>query len=332
MRIFYIPSGFPRIYHHIDRCIIQSLRACGHTVTWGSHFKGIGPLTFMIHRFQPHVVLTTVGFLLPEELLSWLEEKQIHRAIWFTEDPHYMDTTVTLASRYDVVFSIEENAVNEYKKRGHLHAYHVPLAADVHTFVPSQEEIKKEFDLCLIGYPYENRKQLISHILEHTTYSIFLGGDEWRQFFGQEKHQARVTIEPYIAPKDTVSYFHRSSIILNPQRPHDLSMNENTLNIEAYNVNNRTFDLAACQAFQLLSYRDRLPFGMKEHTHLALYKNEEDCLKKIDYYLQRPKARQKLCQAAYDTIQSFHTYKHRAETISTILSTAYSLVEQDSLF
>lgn len=322
MKILYIPSGFPRIYHYIDRSIIKTLTEAGHIVKSYSHFKGLAPLKFLVNRFKPDLMLTTVGFLMPVEITDWLRTKGIKTVAWFTEDPYYMDTTSTLASSYDYIFTIEKAAIEVYRNGGHHRVYLLSLAADTEVF-HMDERAEPIYDLCLIGYPYENRKKLVHYLLEHTNYTLLLGGDEWYEEITAWKDDPRITWKSWISPEDTVRYFHQSRIVLNPQRPHNLEMNENSKNIPALSVNNRTFDIASCGSFQLISWKENLPAHMKEDTHLVMYRDEQDCLDKIKYYMEHPHERKIICATAKETVMHYHTYAHRMHTMMETIQNSH---------
>ncbi|MDN4523618.1 CgeB family protein [Fictibacillus fluitans] len=316
MNILYIPSGFPRIYFYIDNNIVNQIKAAGHICTVFSHFKGMDALRLIINRFKPDLVLTSVSFLLPSEMAVYIKSQKIPSAVWLTEDPFYMDSTLKLAEHYDYLFTIEKSAIPYYFEKGHHQTYYLPLGTDPATF--TSFDVKKMYDVCLIGFPYPDRIELINHITRESDLSLLLVGDEWMDILNNEQKQ-RVTIKTWTLPENAAKCYQQAHIALNPQRPHQLEINENSVQVPANSVNNRTFDLAACGVFQLLSSKKVLPLHMTENEELVFYENKEDCLNKIQFYLTHPHEAMAIAEKAKATVLKFHTFKHRIQEMLRII-------------
>jgi len=122
MKILFISSDYSGIYDHFEAWILRELKK-KHEVNVFQIKSGLRVLQPLTKSFKPEVAITLVGFKLPARMIHWLKQQQIKTAVWFTEDPYYMDQTAELSRYYDFVFTIDTAALEFYEKNGHKHAY-----------------------------------------------------------------------------------------------------------------------------------------------------------------------------------------------------------------
>ena len=61
--------------------------------------------------------------------------------------------------------------------------------------------------------------------------------------------------------------------------------------------NPRTFEIIAGSNFELCDFRDEADdFGLLDGEHFSLYQDIEDCIRKIDYYLNNDEIRNRIAQ------------------------------------
>ncbi|MER3424859.1 MAG: hypothetical protein C4293_18200, partial [Nitrospiraceae bacterium] len=79
-------------------------------------------------------------------------------------------------------------------------------------------------------------------------------------------------------------------------------------------VNPRTFELAACAAFQFVDQRSLLPevFASEE---IAAFRHQDDLPAHIRAWLHEPEARTAMAQAARRRALNEHTYVHRMRSL-----------------
>jgi hypothetical protein len=77
----------------------------------------------------------------------------------------------------------------------------------------------------------------------------------------------------------------------------DIVLGRNSIqSVELY-FSNRTYLVLAAGGFHLTAYVPGLETMFRNHEHLVWYESLDDCLEKIDYYLQRPRLRQAIASA-----------------------------------
>src|SRR5262249_18833742 len=82
-------------------------------------------------------------------------------------------------------------------------------------------------------------------------------------------------------------------------------------------VNMRVFEAVACRS--LLLTNDLSDNGQAElfrdGVHLATYRDADDLVDKLAYYLKRERLREKIAEAGMAEAVSSHTYRHRMERV-----------------
>ncbi|MFD2879981.1 hypothetical protein ACFTAO_34770 [Paenibacillus rhizoplanae] len=71
----------------------------------------------------------------------------------------------------------------------------------------------------------------------------------------------------WVQPETAAKFYNGAKIVLNIHRPSAEKYNRNQSGIIATSINNRTFDAASCEAFQLTDYKKRAPPSVRgRHT------------------------------------------------------------------
>jgi spore maturation protein CgeB len=85
-------------------------------------------------------------------------------------------------------------------------------------------------------------------------------------------------------------------------------------------VNQRVFDIAACNQFFLSDYRAVLREIFPDCAKDISYRSIAEIQDKIDYYLLRPDERKDIAEYMYHVVKKEHTYMHRLDSMLDILS------------
>jgi spore maturation protein CgeB len=318
MKILFITSSYKGIYDYFEDWIVSELRK-NHEVEF-FHFKdGLSNLQLLTRKFNPEVALTLVGFKLPIQMVHWLKKQQVKTAVWFTEDPYFMDRTQLLSKYFDYVFTIDSAALEYYKNNGHLHAYQLPLAAEPHVFKPKVVETKYKSDICLVGFPYPDRVQFIQFLLQNTVYNIKVVGNWSNRLFRFRSNPKLMIHEGWVPPTVVADFYNGAKIVLNTLRPFNLKQNQNKLGIVGKSINNRTFDAAACGSFQLIQYKEDLQHYLIENEEIVSFKNNQELCQKIDYFLKSEEERQRIADNARKRVLREHTFEKRLEKMLELI-------------
>jgi spore maturation protein CgeB len=314
MKILFITSGFRSIYNFFEKSVLRAFHNAGHHCEPYTLNNGIKELKLMKQSFQPDLILAMAGLKISNPILEFLKQTKEKSAIWMTEDPYYMDWTIPLITYFDYIFTIDQAALEQYKRLGHPHVYHLPLGTDPEMYHSTLVSEEYTSDICLIGVPYSNRIELIDFLLKKTDYQIQLVGRGWGRYNYEWKKNLNLDLDlvnAWVKPETVVNYYNGSKIILNIHRPSDEKYNKNRNGIIAKSINNRTFDVASCEAFQLIDSKEELANYFEEGKEIISFQDNNDLLEKIHYYIANEKERKQIVQNARKRVLTSHTFQHR---------------------
>jgi spore maturation protein CgeB len=316
MKILFITSGFRAVYYFFEQSVVEAFQNAGHYCETFTLKNGLNALRLMNQSLQPDLILTMAGLKMSKPILEFLKQTNVKSAIWMTEDPYYMDWTLPLSTYFDYIFTIDQAALEQYKNLGHPHVYHLPLGTDTRVF--HSKPVSEEFtsDICLVGVPYSNRIELIEILLKRTDYRIQIVGRGW----GKHNHgwitnseRDLDLVNAWVKPETVVNYYNGSKIVLNIHRPFDEKYNKNRMGIMAKSINNRTFDAASCEAFQLIDSKEDLFNHFEEGKEIVSFQDKNDLLEKVHYYIAHDEERKQIAQQAKKRVLASHTFQHRID-------------------
>ncbi len=319
MKVFYITSGFQGIYDYIDHKIIYSIQASKHECCSASLFSGLNQIKENIMNFKPTLILTTVGYTFPPQLREWIQEREVPIALWLTEDPYYIDLTLPIIHKYNYIFTIDMAAYERYKEMNHKHVYYLPLGTDVEINKKRAENLDYATDICFIGSPYPNRIEMIKYLLDSTNYKMMIAGTEWEDILKGYSSRTNLTIFRWITPELASHYFSNAKINLNIHRPFDLEANSNSTGVIPKSVNNRTFDIAACQSFQLITPVLSLPSHFENKNEIVFFESNKELVDNVNYFLENEEVRQTIAKNSQNKVLRHYTIAHSLEIIFDIV-------------
>lgn len=318
MNILFITSGFRAVYTFFEQSIAAALQKAGHYCELFTPSSGLHSLALKQQSLQPDLILVMAGLKITGPMLDFIQKSRVKTAIWMTEDPYYMDWTVPLISYFDYIFTIDQAALMEYEQLGHPRVCHLPLGTDPDLFHPAAVSEEYRSDICLVGVPYSNRIELIEALLAGTAYRIQLVGRGWSRYYHEWQNNSNRNVElvnAWVWPETAANYYNGAKIVLNIHRPSAEKYNRNRAGIIATSINNRTFDAASCEAFQLTDFRSGLRHQFEEGKQVVSYQDKHDLLQKIHYYMAHDDERKRIAEAARQQVLAAHTFEHRVHDL-----------------
>ena len=322
----------------IARYTVSALEQLGHRVTWIDHsphhgsYEAMEGLSDVRHRQllqgkfaellsqwslarvaedPPDLILALAQAPLTLPVLEHLRRKKFLTSMWFVENYRHLTYWQQVAGGYDYWFVIQRERCHEALRwAGARQVEYLPMAADpaVHRPMELTEEERHEFgaDVAFVGAGYANRRALLPRLIS-SEWTFKLWGNEW---------EGAAAVQPALqqggARVDTetcVKIFNATAINLN------LHSHVGTgFDPEGDFVNPRTFELAACRAFQLTDRRSLLP-DLFDPGQVATVADADGLVSRLRVWRQEPETRRAMAQAAYDRILKEHTYVHRMKTL-----------------
>ncbi len=263
-----------------------------------------------VESFEPDLVLCLAQAPLNRQALARLRKDGIPTAMWFVEDYRLFTYWRAFAPYYDLFAVIQKEPFSaELAAAGVSNALYLPLAAqpDLHRPLELSPAEKKRFgsELSFMGAGYPNRRAAFRHFARR---DFKIWGTEWDddsvlaplvQMKGQR-----------ISTEDAVRIFNAASINLNLHS----SIRADQLVSNGDFVNPRTFEIAACGAFQLVDKRALMP-DLFADNELASFASFEELQDKISYFVSRPEERAAYAERGRARVLADHTYARRMRTL-----------------
>jgi spore maturation protein CgeB len=258
-----------------------------------------------VESFEPDLVLCLAQAPLNRATLHRLQRDNVATAMWFVEDYRVFTYWRAFAPCYDFFFTIQKDPFLELLQTEGARGFYLPLAAlpSFHRPVSLDAAQTRRYgaDISFVGAGYPNRRLAFRQL---TAFNFKIWGSDWdgESLLAAHIQNGGARIEPETA----VNIFNATRVNLNLHS----SLRPEVLIGHGDFVNPRTFELAACQAFQLVDARDLLPdlFAPEE---LAIFHSMEELRGAIVHYLAHPRERLAMAEKARERVLAGHTYQHR---------------------
>ncbi len=320
----------------IARYVAAALEQLGHRVSWYDHslhaqsyelfgsvqsprnrqvLQGhfgelLGQLTLArVAEDPPDLVLAMAQAPLSLGILQQLRKRKFLTAMWFVENFRHLTYWQQVAGGYDYWFVIQRGACHDaLRAAGARQVSYLPMAADpaVHQPISLSQAERQEFgaDLSFVGAGYANRRELLPTLIS-PQWTFKLWGNEWDG--GDAVRSILQRQGQRIDTETCMKIFNASTINLNLH-----SHTGRGFDPEGDFVNPRTFELAACGAFQLMDRRTLLP-DLFTPGEMATVAEPATLPREITRWLHDAAARDAMREAARTRVLQDHTYRHRVE-------------------
>jgi spore maturation protein CgeB len=324
----------------IARYTVSALEQLGHRVSWIDHSPHLASYELMAglneprHRAMlqsrladllgqltiariaedpPDVILALAQAPMSLPLLEHLRRKQFLTAMWFVENYRHLTYWQQVAAGYDHWFVIQQQSCEDaLRYAGARHVSYLPMAADpaVHRPVAltPDEQALLGADVSFVGAGYANRRDVLPHLITHE-WSFKLWGNEWDSdsvlSAVLQRQGARIDTET------CVKVFNATKVNINLH-----SWTGEGLDPDGDFVNPRTFELAACGAFQVVDRRTLLPEVFTKEQ-IVTCERPDDLAPRVGRWLRDDLGRQQAADAARQRVLAEHTYVHRMRQLLT---------------
>jgi len=299
--------------HHNSYKAFGSYRDPRHRLMMQDRFADVLSLSTITHLAEdpPDLVLALAQAPITLALLEHLRKKKFLTAMWFVENYRHLTYWQQLAAGYDFWFVIQQGECHEALKRaGARYVEYLPMAADpsIHRSLVLSHEEREEYgaDVSFVGAGYQNRRAILPRWLSDE-WTFKLWGNEWEGAADLatvlQRGGARIDTET------CMKVFSSTTINLNLH-----SCGGDSLDPHADFVNPRTFELAACGAFQLTDHRALMP-DLFTDREIVQFRHQDEVPNLIRRWLQDSDGRQAATEAARRRIVTQHTYAHRMKDL-----------------
>ncbi len=260
--------------------------------------------------FEPDLVLAMAQAPMTMQALKRFKSDGVTTAMWFVEDHNLFTYWKSFAPFYDVFAVIQKgDFFGKLMQIGQENTLYLPLAAqpDVHRPMELTAVDRRIWgaDLSFMGAGYPNRRLAFREFIDR---DFKIWGTQWE---GDHLLAPYVQLEGRrITSEECVKIFNATLINLNLHSSVEI---DELVSCGDF-VNPRTFEVAACGAFQLVDERSLLVDAFAP-DELATFSSLDDLKEKIDHYLAHPSERESIATRAKKRVLAEHTYAHRMQTL-----------------
>lgn len=263
-----------------------------------------------VETFQPDLVLAMAQAPLSLQALKRLRRDGVTTAMWFVEDHKLFPYWQAYAPHYDFFAIIQkEPFLSELGKIGVANALYLPMAAHpkVHKQLElsSSEQRKFGSDVSFMGAGYPNRRVALRECIG---LDFKLWGTEW---------DGDTALAPYVqmggarvSSEDCVKIFNATKVNINLHS----SIQAQELVTGGDFINPRTFEVAACGAFQVVDRRGLMAECFAE-DELATFEDMVEFRHMVRHFLAHPEERQEYARRGQERVLRDHTYAARMQTL-----------------
>ncbi|SFX83837.1 Spore maturation protein CgeB [Thermoactinomyces sp. DSM 45891] len=314
-RILFVNTGIQFPYGPIEQSIAKAISMITHhnlTINQGDDILRV------VQEFKPDLVMVLLGhngYL--AQKISLIRKSGIKTALWATDDPYFIDLSKEVATHYDYVFTIDTGCIRFYQKIGCQNVFHLPLATDPEVFRPMNVAPFYQSDICFVGSLYGARRiaffnSISSYLL---TKNVLLVGLYWDQIQNYSLLQNKIRLG-WTPGEEAARYYNGAKIVINLHREHNENLNY--FQVPALSINNRTFEVASCGSFQLTDIRPDLNEFYKPGLEIETFKDPNEFVNKIEYYLKNERERQRVKRNALKRTLRENTYEKRLRQLLDI--------------
>jgi spore maturation protein CgeB len=242
---------------------------------------------------------------------------------WFTDDHWRFDNfSKYWAPLFHWAATTDSQAPEKYKKIGYQNVIKTQWACNHFLYRPHASSFEYNFNVSFIGQPHGNRRQVIS-FLRNGGINVECFGYGWPKgsishedmirVFSQSKINMNLSKSSGMGFKGVAKIF----LVKQNERLQLVSPSKWGDNLRSLvgrfreQIKGRNFEIPGCRGFLVSGYADDLNEYYKLDEEIVCYKNNDDLVEKVRYYLSHEDEREKIAQLGYERTIGEHTYEKR---------------------
>jgi len=252
------------------------------------------------------------------------QEKGITTLNWFADDHfRFCNFSKYYAPLFDWVSTTDSQAVKKYHNKNVIKTQ---WACNHFLYKPSS--LEKIYDVSFVGQPHSDRRKIVNQIRK-AGINIKCWGNGWEagrvsqdemiKIFSQSKINLNLTKSSgNINFKALASVFLKKELnnslkLINPK--YWIPNLQSILDKKREQIKGRNFEIPGSGGFLLTSNADNLTDYYEDGKEIVIYKDINDMIDKIKYYLEHNEERESIAQAGYERTIREHTYEKRFNNI-----------------
>lgn len=258
-----------------------------------------------VEMFKPNCIIFEIGFKPSYEGLIKLRKKVEKIAGWWTMTTRWINIENRETTLYDAFFFFSNEFVNVAKEMGFV-AHYLPHAVNDYVFRKinlSPSDIKLlSCDLVFVGGWHRSRQRVIEFLAAEGI-DMRIYGPNWSKRCLFNPSILKTIKGKWLFGEELIKQYKAAKIVLNI----------NSWFLESWHgLNQRIFDVPACEAFLLTDYVREIEGFFKPGIEIETYSTIEELNDKIHFYLKHDLARERIARKGYERAQKLPTWRDRA--------------------
>jgi spore maturation protein CgeB len=284
-----------------------------------------------VHRQQPIDLFFSYfysSFARPETIEA-IRRRGIVTVNWYCNASYQFHLVEKIAPAYDFCLVPEKFRLDDYHRIG-AHPIYCQEAANPNFYQPYP--LRQEFDVSFVGAQYADRADYVRGLLDQGI-DVRVWGPGWRSLCPPESIARRawwegrrlkrkllgqryqdVVLPPTVCGEpltddEMVRLYSRSKISLgfsNVGETHSTGQPIKQIRL-------RDFEATMCGAFYMVEYMDELEEFYEIGTEIVCYRDEEDMVQQVMYFLSHDAEREAIRQAGHKRAINEHTWQRRLQ-------------------
>jgi spore maturation protein CgeB len=264
--------------------------------------------TAIAAEWRPDLAIAMAQAPTTEPALTRLRQLGTTSAFWFVENVRVLPYWREVCRDYDFFYAIQPGATLErIEEAGARRVAYLPMACDPAMHRPvtltAEERARYGSRVSFAGAPYLNRRHVLGTIAD-------LGFKVWGEGWESTALASHLGAPGRFGREEMLRIFSATDVNVNLHSADHVT----GLDPDADYVNPRTFELAACGAFQLVDRRDPLSELFKD-DELVTFRNAGELRELTKRFLADPDGRAGWSARARARVLAEHTYEHRVQQI-----------------
>lgn len=246
----------------------------------------------------------------PVQLRKITTEKKTITFNWFADDHWRFDNfSKRWAPCFTFVSTTDARALPKYEAMGYKNVLLSQWAANPRLYNRGDGVITH--DVTFVGQSYGDREAIIKALrrdgIDVRTWGSHWNYRRWHAYAAKlgllsKKSLTQIVNSTRITQEEMIKVFQTSRINLNLSASSQNAPNQ---------IKGRNFEIPSCAGFQLSGYAERLEEFFIPDREITYYRNTDELLEKVRYYLDHEEERAAIADAGYARVMKDHTYEQR---------------------
>lgn len=296
------------------------------------------------HQFKPVDLFFSYFYdacVLPEAI-DEIRSLGITTVNWYCNGSYQLDLVSEISPHYDWCLVPEKFRIPDYVAMG-ANPLYCQEAANPNIYKPY--DLPKEFDVTFVGQAYGDRPSYIKHLVENNI-NIKVWGQGWQSYShkGKAAYLGRKLMNPQVwqrafqvlvkqkrtphtellkltlpqeilgsvlSDREMIQMYSRSKINLGFSSCGDTHQSDRRI----LQIRLRDFEVPMSGGFYMVEYMKELEEFFKIDREIVCYRDADDLLDKIKYYLTHEDERERIRLAGMQRVRQEHTWHKRFEMI-----------------